>query len=114
MIQVYHNPKCSKSRECLAVLDASGHDCEIVKYLEETPDESEIKTLVEKLGIKPIDLIRTKEPLWKEKFQGRKLTSAQIIKAIVKNPILLERPIVIHGDKAIIGRPVDRVFDIIG
>ncbi|AWI25031.1 arsenate reductase (glutaredoxin) [Flavobacterium pallidum] len=113
MIQVYHNPQCSKSRECLAILDGSAQEYEVVKYLNQTPDEQELKTLIKKLGIKPIELVRTKEALWKEKFETRKMTNAQIIKAMVKHPILMERPIVINGDKAIIGRPVERILDII-
>jgi arsenate reductase (glutaredoxin) len=113
MIQIYHNPRCTKSRECLAVLDDLGQEYEIVKYLDDTPDEKELKSLIEKLGIKPIDLVRTKEILWKDNFEGKKMTDAQIIKAMVKNPILIERPIVINGDKAIIGRPAERILDII-
>lgn len=113
MIQIYHNPRCSKSRECLAFLEDSGQEYEVVKYLDETPDENELKALIKKLGIKPINLVRTKEALWKDKFEGKKMTAAQIIKTMVKNPILIERPIVINGDKAIIGRPTERVIDII-
>ncbi len=76
MIQIYHNPKCAKSRECLALLENLGEEYEILKYLEETPDENELKGIIKKLGIKAIDLVRTKEQLWKDKFEGRKLTAA--------------------------------------
>lgn len=113
MIQIYHNPRCSKSRDCLAFMDDSQQEYQIINYLETPPTEAELKTIIQKLGIKPIGLIRTKEPIWIEKFKDRKLTNTQIIKAMIKHPILIERPIIINGDKAIIARPIENAQTII-
>jgi arsenate reductase len=113
MIQVYHNPRCTKSRECMLFLEESGQPYEIIKYLEDMPTVEELKTIIKKLGIKPIELVRQKEPLWIEKFKGKKMTDNAIIKAIVANPILMERPIIINGDKAVIARPLEKAADIL-
>jgi len=112
MLKVYHNTQCSKSRECLLFLSESGQPFEIVEYLKDIPTAEELKTLVKKLGIKPIALVRQKEPIWKEKFEGRKLRNEQIIRAMIKYPILIERPIVANGEKAIIARPLEKAADI--
>jgi arsenate reductase len=113
MIQVYHNPRCTKSRECMLFLEESGKPYEIIKYLEDMPTVEELKTIIKKLGIKPIELVRQKEPLWVEKFKGKKMTDNAIVKAMVANPILMERPIVVNGDKAVIARPLEKAADII-
>lgn len=113
MIQIYHNPRCSKSRDCLVFMDNSKEEYQIINYLETPPTETELKELIQKLGIKPIALIRIKEPIWIEKFANRKLTNAQLYKAMVKFPILIERPIVVNGDKAVIARPAENVAAII-
>lgn len=113
MITIYHNVRCSKSRECLAFLENSDHKFHIVKYLEEPPTVEELTEIIRKLGIKPIELVRQKEPLWLEKFQGKKLGSKRIIEILAKHPILIERPIVINGEKAIIARPLEKALTII-
>jgi arsenate reductase len=113
MIQIYHNPRCSKSRDCLAFMDGNQQTYEVINYLDTPPTADELKAIIKKLGIKPIELVRTKELLWNEKFKGRKLTNAQLIKAMVKYPILIERPIVVNGDKAVIARPVENAKSII-
>lgn len=113
MIQILHNARCSKSRECLAFLDNSNTPYEIIEYLKTPPTAAELKEIIGKLGIKPIDLVRKKEPLWLEKFEGRKLTNPQIIKIMASNPILIERPIVINGAKAIIARPLANAQEVI-
>jgi arsenate reductase len=113
MIQVYHNPRCTKSRKCMLFLEESGQPYEIIKYLEDMPTVEELKAIIKKLGIKPIELVRQKEPLWIEKFKGKKMTDNAIIKAIVANPILMERPIVVNGDKAVIARPLEKAADIL-
>lgn len=109
MIQIFHNPQCSKSRKCLDFLESSETEYEVVKYLSETPDFEEMKTLIEKLGVLPIDLVRKKEKIWKEHFKDKVLTNDQVIQALVDYPALIERPILIKGNKAIIGRDLEIV-----
>lgn len=110
---VYHNPKCSKSRECLLQLEQIHHPFEVVKYLETPLSVEEIKNLIQKLDIKPIELVREKESIWVEKYKDKKMTPLAIIKALVKHPILIERPIVVNGNKAVIARPWERINEII-
>ena len=113
MIQVYHNSRCGKSRECLAFLENSGKEFEIIKYLEDVPTFEELKIIIKKLDIQPTELVRQKEKIWIENFKGKKMTDDEIIQAMILNPILIERPIVINGDKAIIARPVDKAATIL-
>lgn len=113
MITIYHNNRCSKSRCGLEILEGSGKSFEIKKYLEDVPSESELNELIVKLGIQPIDLVRKNETIWKENFKNKSLSDAEIIKAMVNNPKLIERPIVINGDKAVIGRPPEKILEII-
>lgn len=109
MIQVYHNPRCGKSRSCLAFLEDENQDYEIVPYLTETPTFEELKSLIKKLNLKPIELVRTKEKIWIENYKGKTLTDSEVIEAMIDNPILIERPIVIKDGKAIIGRDPDKL-----
>ena len=109
MIQIYHNSRCGKSRECLTFLENSGKEYEVVKYLEDVPTFEELKSIIKKLGIKPIELIRQKEKIWIENFKGKELTDDEIIQAMISNPILIERPIVINADKAVIARPLEKI-----
>lgn len=113
MIKIYHNNRCSKSRCGLDILKESGKDFEIVKYLEEIPNKSEIKELLNLLNIKPIELVRKNEAVWKQNFKGKELSDSDIIDAMVANPKLIERPIVINGDKAVIGRPPEIITTIL-
>lgn len=87
---------------------------EVFLYVETPPSEEEIRDVLKKLGIKAEELIRKKEKIYKEKFEGKKMTEEKWIKAMVKYPILIERPIVIKGNKAVIGRPTERVLEVIG
>jgi len=109
MIQIYHNPRCGKSRNCLAFIEQTNQEFEIIPYLTETPTVAELKILLKQLNIEPIQLIRTKEKIWIENFKGKTLSDEQIISAMVENPILIERPIVVKDGKAIIGRDPDLV-----
>ncbi|MGO4821186.1 MULTISPECIES: arsenate reductase (glutaredoxin) [unclassified Flavobacterium] len=109
MIQIYHNPRCGKSRNCLAFLEDSKNDFEIIRYLEDTPTFQELTNLIKKLSIKPIELVRQKEKVWIENFKGKIISDEEIISAMVQNPILIERPIVIKGDKAIIARELNKL-----
>jgi len=109
MIQIYHNPRCGKSRNCLAFIEKSNQDFEIIPYLTETPSFDQLKTLLGQLNLEPIQLIRTKEKIWIENFKGKTLSNDEIINAMVENPILIERPIVVKDGKAIIGRDPELV-----
>lgn len=113
MNTLYHNPRCSKSREALHLLEEEGETLEIIKYLETPPSFQELKQVIELLDIAPIDLVRTQEPIWKEKFKGLKLTDKEVITAMVENPKLIERPIAINGTQAVIGRPPEKVLEIL-
>lgn len=109
MIHLYHNPRCGKSRNCLALLNDSGQEYEIIKYLEQAPTFEELVSLLKKLNKKPLELVRQKEKIWIESFKNKSISDDEIIQAMVSNPILIERPIVIKNDKAIIGRELEKV-----
>jgi len=113
MITILHNPRCKKSREGLSLLKNSGKDFEVVKYLEKQISEEELKNIISLLGIKPIELVRKNEAVWKSDFKNKTLSDANIIKAMVLHPKLIERPIVIHGEKAVIGRPKENMLNIL-
>ncbi len=113
MIQIYHNSRCGKSRECLALLEDSGKEYEVIKYLDDVPSFDELKEIIKKLGIKPIELVRQKEKIWIENFKNNKMSDDEIIKTLILNPILIERPIVINGNKAVIARPLEKVDTIL-
>jgi arsenate reductase len=106
MVQILHNPRCGKSRNCLAFLNDSDTKYEIINYLENPLSVDEIRELIKKLGINPIELVRQKETIWTENYKGKTLTDEGILNTLAKHPILIERPIVINGDKAIIGREI--------
>ena len=113
MIKIYHNPRCSKSRQGVQVLENSGKEFQILKYLENVPSEKELKSIINLLDITPIQLVRITEKIWKEDFKGKELTDIEIIKAMIANPKLIERPIVINNKKAVIGRPPENILSII-
>lgn len=112
-MKILHNPRCSKSRQGLELLEQSGVDFEVVKYLETIPSKEELKSIISKLGIEPMALVRVNEAIWKSEYKGKSLSDEAIIEAMVKHPKLIERPIVINGDKAVIGRPPQNILDII-
>lgn len=113
MLTIYHNPRCGKSREGLQLLEELQQEFTVVKYLDVPPTRDELKAVIKKLGITPVALVRTKEPIWRENFAGKTLTPAQVIAAMVKYPQLIERPIVINGDKAVIARPAEKIKEIL-
>ncbi|MBR9914946.1 MAG: arsenate reductase (glutaredoxin) [Algicola sp.] len=113
MIKIYHNPRCRKSREGLEIIENSGKDFEVVKYLENPLSETELTSVMSVLDIAPIDLVRKNEAIWKSDYKGKQLSDSEIIKAMVAHPKLIERPIVINGKKAIIGRPPSQIKDIL-
>jgi arsenate reductase len=113
MIQIYHNSRCSKSRECLAFLQNSELQFVVNNYLQTPPTLEELKNIISKLNIKPIELVRQKEKIWIENYKNANLTDDAIIKAMVDYPVLIERPIVINKDKAVIARPLEKVNEIL-
>ena len=113
MIQILHNPRCGKSREGLAFLQESGKEFEIVKYLDDVPTFEALSEIIKKLELKPIELVRQKEKIWIENFKGKDLSDEAIINAMISNPILIERPIVINNKKAVIARPFDKIASIL-
>jgi arsenate reductase len=113
MIQIYHNPRCSKSREGLEILKNSNQEYQIKDYLNYPPTIAELSKLIQLLNISPIQLIRKGEAIWKENFKGKVLSDMQIIEAMSKHPKLIERPIVVNGNKAVIGRPPSIIKEII-
>ena len=108
-IQIYHNPRCSKSRAGLALLEEQGINPEVVKYLDTPPTVEELTALLQKLEMKPKELIRTKETVYKELGLKDVTDEQTLIKAMAAHPKLIERPIVVKGDKAVIGRPLENI-----
>lgn len=113
MIQLFHNSRCGKSRNCLAFIENSKKEFEIIKYLENPPTFEELILILKKLNFKPIELVRQKESIWIEKYKNKPLTDDEIINAMIENPILIERPIVINGDKAYIARDAETMKNLI-
>jgi len=113
MISIYHNPRCSKSREALSILESNNAEYEVIKYMDELLNVDKLKKLIKLLKINPIDLVRTNESIWKENFKNLNLTDNEIIAAMAKHPKLIERPIVVSGNKAVIGRPPHKILDIL-
>ena len=113
MLTIYHNPRCSKSREGLNILETSNADYKVVKYFDDLLSEETLENIIKLLKIKPIALVRKNESIWKENFKNLDLTDNEIIAAMAKHPKLIERPIVINGTKAIIGRPPQKIIDIL-
>ncbi len=113
-VKIYHNPRCSKSRQTLELLNENNHEPEIVLYLETPPDKSELADIVNKLGMSVRDIIRTGEDPYKDNNLGDdSLSDDALLDAIVTDPILLQRPIVVSGDQARIGRPPESVLEIL-
>ena len=112
MIVIYHNPMCSKSRESLEILETKKADHTVIKYMDETLSPEKLGKIIKLLKIKPIELVRQEESVWKENFKDLDFTDEELIAVMAKYPILIERPIVINGDKAVIGRPPTKILDI--
>ena len=113
MLQILHNPRCGKSRNCLAFTTEKNVPFEIINYLENPLSISDLKVLLKKLDIKPIELVRQKETIWIENYKDKTMTNNDIINTLAKHPILIERPIIIDSDKAIIGREIDELIGFI-
>ncbi|WP_170396489.1 arsenate reductase (glutaredoxin) [Ruegeria arenilitoris] len=113
MISYWHNPRCSKSRAGLALLEENGAQVEVRKYLENAPSTDELRTVLGKLGINAIDMMRTGEKQFKELGLTKTSPADELITAMAENPILIERPLAIAGDKAAIGRPPENLLTLI-
>ncbi|WP_045468881.1 arsenate reductase (glutaredoxin) [Sporocytophaga myxococcoides] len=113
MIQILHNPRCTKSRQALAILTESGENPEIIEYLKNPLTIEELQDIIAKLKIKPEDLVRKKEPLFVENYKGKSFTDKQWIKILSENPVLIERPILIKGNKAVIGREEVKIRELL-
>lgn len=113
MITIYHNNRCGKSRDALAILTEKNVEFKVVDYLKNPPTTKELESILRKLNMAPIDLIRKGEAIYKENYKDKTFTNAEWIQIIVNNPILIERPIIINSDKAVIGRPTEKVLEIL-
>jgi arsenate reductase len=113
MIQIIHNPRCAKSREGLNYLKDKGISFQEIRYLEHPLTKEEVKTILKKLGIKPIEWVRKQEEIYKTLLKDNKLSDEAWVDALVKYPKLMERPVIINGDKAIIARPASRIEEIL-
>lgn len=107
---IYHNPRCSKSRSALAILEEKGIQPAVVEYLKTPPTREELRAILKKLDMKPEQIVRKGEDVYKQKFAGKALSDQQWLDALAQNPILIERPIVVKGDKAVLGRPPENVL----
>ena len=113
MITIYHNPRCTKSREGLCEIENLNQPFKVRKYLDEPFTKVELEEVIKKLNIHPIELVRTKESIWIENYKGEELSDIQIIQAMLENPKLIERPIIVNGNNAVIGRPIENIIKII-
>ena len=113
MLIIYHNPRCSKSRQTLQLINDNNADVEVVEYLNNIPTENELRGLLDKLGLEAKDILRKGEAIFKEEYKGKELSNAEWIGAMVKHPKLIERPIVVKGNKAILGRPPENVLQLL-
>lgn len=113
MITIYHNTRCSKSREGLEILEKSGKEYRIREYLKQPLTQDEIRKLIEKLNVSALQLVRQNEIFWKENYKGKDLSDNEIIRILANNPGLIERPIIESGNSAVIGRPSSQIEKLI-
>ncbi len=114
MLKIYFKSTCSTCRNALALIkEHTDEDYELVEYVRDIPSQKEIREILQMLGLKAEDLVRKKESLYKEKFAGMKLSNSEWIKILHDNPILIERPIVVKDGRAVIGRPIEKIIDIL-
>ena len=112
-MKILHNPRCRKSRETLQIIEDKGVKVEIVKYLEQPPSSEELKAIVAKLGCSVTDIIRKGESIYKDEFKGKEIDEEEWFTILSENPKLIERPIVIKQNKAIVGRPPENVLELL-
>ena len=113
-VQIYHNPRCSKSRQTLSLLQERGIQPEVIEYLRTPPTKTQLKKILALLNLKPRDLIRKKDPEYQQNhLDDPSLSDEQLLEAMIQHPRLIERPIVVYGDKAALGRPPESVLEIL-
>ena len=113
LMKIYHNPRCSKSRQTLNLIKEAGKDVEIVEYLKNPPTTDELREVLRKLNLPVEYLIRKNEDIYKTQYKGKELSEEEWIQALVEHPKMLERPIVVEGDKAVLGRPPENVLKLL-
>ncbi|UTW64945.1 arsenate reductase (glutaredoxin) [bacterium SCSIO 12643] len=111
--KIYHNPRCSKSRQTLQILRDNGIEPNIIEYLKESPTTEELSEVLSSLNMKAEEIIRKGEAIFKENFKGKEFSNEEWIQILVENPKLIERPIVIKNKKAVLGRPPENVLNLI-
>lgn len=113
MMKIYHNPRCQKSREALSILEDKGLKPEIVLYLEQPLSRAELQNLLKMLDMLPSELIRREEPLFRENFKDKELSETEWLEVLLENPRLMQRPIIVKGGRAVVGRPPERVQELL-
>lgn len=112
-IVIYHNARCSKSRSACELVTGRGVSTRIIEYLKTPPSKDELRALLQKLGMKPSEIVRRGEDAFKENYAGTSLDDEQWLDALITHPALIERPIVVRGDRAVIGRPPEKVLELL-
>lgn len=112
-VTIYHNPRCSKSRQALSLLESKGNKPIVVEYLKTPLTTEQLSQIINELNIKPIDLVRKNESIWKENYKGRELSDDELVEAMISNPKLIERPIVTSSKGTVVGRPPENVLRVL-
>ncbi len=112
-VRIYHNARCSKSRSACALVAEAGIQAEIIEYLKTPPTRAELEDLLRRLGMLPSELIRRGEDIFKAEYAGRDLSEAECLEALLRHPVLMERPIVVRGERAVVARPPERINELL-
>ena len=112
-VTIYHNARCSKSRQCMALLNEKGIEPEVIEYIKAPITKVDMTTLLQKLGLNALDIIRKNESIWKENYKGKEMSEDELMDAMLNYPQLMERPIVTKGNNARVGRPPENVLEIV-
>ncbi|MDB0006539.1 arsenate reductase (glutaredoxin) [Flavobacteriales bacterium] len=112
-VTIYHNPRCSKSRQALSLLESKGNKPIVVEYLKNPLTTEQLSQIINELNIKPIDLVRKNESIWKENYKGKELSDDELVEAMISNPKLIERPIVTSSKGTVVGRPPENVLRVL-
>ena len=112
-IRIYYNPRCSKCREAAALASEHGYTTELIEYLKSPPTKEELLDLLARLDMKPLELVRKGEDIYQQNYSGRSLSDEEWLEAMVAHPVLIERPIVVRGDRAVVARPPEKVLTLL-